>query len=121
MNHNEIKQRLMKVENVEQTVIAARECGMELSAEEAEKLFNEIQLRKKAEAEPRELDMDELESVSGGSYVPSVCKGDIYATMITFDNQGNIVAIHTDSWCWGGPDWCVWWTETYEDTGIHVG
>ena len=106
------------MENIEQAAAIARACGMELTAEEVEKLFQEIQLRKDALAEPRKLDMDEMEAVSGGSKGLPICKGTITCSMVGFDSKGNIISFSTQSWCWSGADYCMYWTETYD--GIKV-
>ena len=122
MNHTEIRQRFLEAETVEQAAAVARECGMELSTEETAKLFEEIRLRRETLAESRELDMNELAAVAGGhpSPVPSVCKGSIMADGITVDASGKVIEIAEADWCWGGPDFCYYWTEDYKDTGVYV-
>lgn len=117
MRYSEIKMRLLTAENAEQAAAIAREDGVELSAQEAEKLFREIQMRRAAEA--TQLDPSELEAVSGGNGM-EFCKSTVEADEIEYKN-GEISKILTTSWCWRGSDYCSYWTETYSDTGIEFG
>lgn len=117
MNHNEIKARLLKAENAEEVVAIAKEAGVELNAEQAEKLFGEVLARRAAAEAPQKLDEDELAAVAGGGELP-ICKGSIKVDGVTEGPGRQIVSIWSPEWCWGGPDYCYKWTETYD--GINV-
>lgn len=120
MNHNEIKKRLLKAESAEEAAAIALENGIELSAEGAENLFREIQMRRKAESESNRLDPRELDTVTGGTNRSEYCKATVEADELIYKN-GELDTILTSSWCWFGTDYCDYATETYKDTGITFG
>ena len=119
MNHNEIKARLLQAENVEEVIAIVKENGVELSAEQAARLFEEIKARRAAEAGAEKLDEKELDAVAGGGYLPGVCKATVEIYSCTIKNH-EVVEATTQSRCWNGPDYCSYWTETYEDSGVKI-
>lgn len=119
MNHNEIKARLLQAENVEEVTAIAKENGLELTGEQAEKLFQEILARRAADSAPQKLDEKELDAVAGGGYLPGVCKATVEIDSCTIKNH-EVVEATTQSRCWRGPDYCSYWTETYEDSGVKI-
>ena len=86
MNHNEIKERLMQAENVEDVTTIAKETGLALTAGQAEKLFNEIHTRKAA----GKLDENELTAITGGSKEYAFCKNTVRAEYSNFTNDGKV-------------------------------
>lgn len=119
MRYKEIRMRLLAAQSAGQAAAIARETGVELSTEQAEKLFQEIQSRRAAEMNT--LDPGELEAVSGGRCdLPGVCKATVEADEIQYQD-GAISKVLTSSWCWWGTDYCSYTTETYSDTGIEFG
>lgn len=109
MNHNEIKEHLMKAETVEEVITIAKETGLALTAGQAEKLFNEIHTRKAA----GKLDDNELSAITGGSKEYDFCKATVRAETCNF-RDGKVYQMHCHR-CWEGADYCTWWTETYSD------
>ncbi|MBR3315162.1 MAG: hypothetical protein IKG18_13630 [Atopobiaceae bacterium] len=104
----------MKAESVEEIAVIAKENGEELSAEQAERLFEEIQARKAAD----ELDENELSGVAGGMeevHLAGVCKATVEGSMIHYDRDGNVTGFRSGSWCWFGTDACALATETYSE------
>lgn len=115
MNHNEIKARLLQAESAEDAAAIVKENGVELSTEQAARLFEEIKARRAAEANP--LDATELDAVSGGMYerrLDGVCKATVEGSMVRYDENGNVTGFHTTSWCWLGTDYCKFATESYD-------
>ena len=110
MNHNEIKMHLMKAKSVEEVITIAEETGLALTAEQAEKLFNEIHTRKAA----GKLDENELTAITGGSKEYAFCKNTVRAEYSNFTNDGKVTQM-TCHRCWEGMDYCTIWTETYSD------
>ena len=110
MNHNEIKKHLMKAKSVEEVIAIAEETGLALTAEQAEKLFNEIHTRKAA----GKLDENELIVITGGSKEYDFCKNTVRAEYCNFTNDGKVTQMHCHR-CWEGTDYCTCWTETYSD------
>ena len=110
MNHNEIKKHLMKAKSVEEVITIAEETGLALTAEQAEKLFNEIHTRKAA----GKLDENELIVITGGSKEYDFCKNTVRAEVSKFTHDGKVFDMQCQR-CWGGLDYCTYWTETYSD------
>ena len=110
MNHNEIKEHLMKAETVEDVITIAKETGLALTAEQAEKLFNEIHTYKAA----GKLDENELAAITGGTKEYDFCKNTVRAEVSNFTREGKIFKMECQR-CWEGVDYCTFWTATYSD------
>ena len=114
MSYNEIEQRLMKAESAEEAIAVAKENGVELTAEQAARLFEEISARKAAV----KLDVDELTAVTGGDNLQrldGICKATVEVSMVSIDKYGNIFGFRVEGWCWFGSDSCMWQVETYPE------
>lgn len=93
---NGLKAKLLTVKNAVEVAEIVKTEGQDISAEEAENLFQEITRFK----DGSELSVEELESVSGGADRDWL-------------TDGCAATVEAGSWC-GSNDFCHWWDVTYE-------
>lgn len=93
----ELKSRLFKAQSADQVMEIIRESGQEITAEDADHLFQEISRFK----EGSEFSEDELEAVTGG-------------VDRDWEKDGCAATVEPDSWCWSD-DACAKWDVVYEN------
>ena len=96
---NDLIAKLLNAQSAEEAAALVKAAGEEITAEEAEKLWEEI-AGKRREADGKELSLDELESISGGAdrnWVTDGCAG----------------TVEYGSWCTSN-DRCYYWDVTYD-------
>ena len=92
----ELKKKAMKAASAEELMEIVQAAGEEITAEEAAQLFEKAQAKKT----DKELSLDELEAVSGGSDRNWV-------------TDGCAATVEYGSWCGLNDDCCEWWV-TYD-------
>ncbi|MBE6725372.1 MAG: hypothetical protein E7576_09320 [Ruminococcaceae bacterium] len=97
---SELKAKLLAAQNLAEMAALVKADGQEITAGEAEKLWNEITGRRE-EADGKELSLCELESISGGGE---------HRNWVT---DGCAATVEYGSWCWSN-DKCVNWDVTYD-------
>ena len=93
----ELRAELIKAQSAGQVMEIIKKSGQEITAEDADHLFQEISRLK----ECSEFSDDELEAVSGGADRD-------------WQNDGCAATVEPDSWCWSD-DACAKWDVVYEN------
>ena len=96
---NELKKKLLAAKSAEEAAELVKTAGQEITAEDAEKLWKEIEARR--ERDGRELSPDELEAVSGGDADRDWLEDGCAAT------------VEPGSDCYFSNDFCNWVYVTY--------
>ena len=98
--NDELTVRLKRAASAEQAAEIMKESGHELSEEEAEQLWSEIQKQRG----DRDLSLEELDAVSGGSDRDWL-------------TDGCAATVEADSWCWSN-DYCSAAEVTYDNNPV---
>ena len=102
IDRNELKKKVMEAAGAEEIMEIMKAAGEEITAEEAERFYEKVQDKKT----DRELSLDELEAVSGGSD----------RNWLT---QGCSATVEIGSWCWSD-DTCHRIDVTYDNLPSHI-
>ena len=100
-NREELKKKALEAASAEEIMEILKAAGEEITAEEAAQFFEKAQAQKT----DRELSLDELEAVSGGSD----------RNWLT---DGCSATVEIGSWCWSD-DTCIRYDVTYDNLPSH--
>ena len=94
----DLRPRLMLAESAEEVKEIIRKAGGEISADDAEHLYDEVRLHN--ESNGKEIDDDEMDAVAGGADMDWI-------------NDGCAATCEPGSWC-GSNDMCICFSVTYD-------
>ena len=100
---NERKAKLLAAKSVEEVTALVKAAGQKITAEDAARLWQEIEAHRK---EDRKLSLDELDAVSGGK-------------VLDWITDGCAATVEPGSWC-DSNDWCWFFDVEYWNEPLSV-